>query len=89
MRGARAKPKPMPAEDVGDRGPQLMTLPEVAKYLNYHYRTACRLIHQGGLPAFRLGGGNWRCRRADIEEWMAEKRLGRPGILRGAYNPRT
>jgi excisionase family DNA binding protein len=48
----------------------MMTLPEVAEYLNGYYTTVLRLVHRGAISAFRLGGS--RCRRADIEQWIAQ-----------------
>lgn len=38
----------------------VMTLREVADYLNCHYSTAHRLASQGKIPDFKLEGGNWR-----------------------------
>jgi len=53
---------------------EVMTLQQVAKYLNCHYSTAFRLVHSGTLPAFRLGG-DWRFRRSDIEKWIADRQV--------------
>ena len=42
---------------------------EVAKLLRVHPRTIKRLARQGQLPGFRVGG-QWRFRRAAIEEYI-------------------
>jgi excisionase family DNA binding protein len=50
--------------------PEIMTLQDVAEYLNCHPITVHRLLDHGELRAFRLGS-NWRFRRADIDQWIA------------------
>ncbi len=50
-----------------------MTLYHVADYLNCHYTTAHRLAQRGVLAVFRLGS-DYRIRRADLEDWMAQQR---------------
>ena len=47
--------------------PALLTPNEVADYLCIHINTVYKLIHQGVLPAFRVGK-SWRIRRADLLE---------------------
>jgi len=47
----------------------VMTLQEVADYLNCHYGTAYRLARQGVMPSFKLGG-NWRVLKSEIDEWI-------------------
>ena len=47
--------------------PALLTPNEVADYLCIHINTVYKLIHQGVLPAFRVGK-SWRTRRADLLE---------------------
>ena len=49
---------------------EVMTLREAADYLNCHRTTLYRMVKQGDIPAFRLGG-SWRFRRPDIEDWIA------------------
>jgi excisionase family DNA binding protein len=53
-----------------------MTLREVAKYLNVHPATIRRLIRRDGLPFFRLGV-DYRFKRENIDQWMAEKERSR------------
>jgi excisionase family DNA binding protein len=54
-------------EGVGDR--EVMTLQEVADYLNCHYGTAYGLARQGIMPSFKMGG-NWRVLKSEIDEWI-------------------
>jgi len=49
-----------------------MTLKEVAELLKLSEKTLYRLVQQGDVPAFKVGG-SWRFRRADIEEWIAKQ----------------
>jgi excisionase family DNA binding protein len=51
---------------------KVMTIAEVAEYLNCHYGTVYRLVRGGELPAFRLGG-SWRFLRSDLEQWIASR----------------
>jgi excisionase family DNA binding protein len=51
---------------------KVMTIAEVADYLNCHYGTVYRLVRGGELPAFRLGG-SWRFLRSDLEQWIASR----------------
>jgi excisionase family DNA binding protein len=53
---------------LGDES-SMMTLHEVAEYLNCHYGTIYRLVRAGDFLAFRLGG-SWRARRSEIEKWI-------------------
>ncbi len=50
-------------------GTSLMTVEEVAKYLAVTERTIYRLVKEGRLPAYRVGG-QWRFKVAVLEEWM-------------------
>jgi excisionase family DNA binding protein len=65
-RGRKAEPIPGGIES------EIMTLYGVADYLNCHYSTVHRLIRQGGLPVFRLGG-DFRVWRTDLVEWIAQQ----------------
>ncbi len=53
-----------------DRERVMMTLRDAAEYLNCHTSTLYRMVNQGSIPGFRLGGG-WRFRRSDLDEWIA------------------
>lgn len=50
----------------------ILTLDEVAAYLKAGKRTVYRLVAEGKLPAFKLGG-TWRFRRSDLESWIASR----------------
>jgi excisionase family DNA binding protein len=47
----------------------LLTLDEVAKYLNVDRFTVYRLVGQRQLPAFKVGG-QWRFNQEMIEAWL-------------------
>jgi len=49
---------------------EILTLDEVAAYLKAGKRTVYRLVQQGAIPAFKLGG-SWRFRRAELDRWIA------------------
>lgn len=51
---------------------EIMTIKEVAAYLKLKEKTAYRLVAEGKIPGFKVGG-SWRFKRADIEEWIEEK----------------
>ncbi|HJU29514.1 MAG TPA: helix-turn-helix domain-containing protein, partial [Candidatus Binataceae bacterium] len=48
------------------------TIDELAEYLRVHPTTIYRLLRQGRLPGFRVGG-NWRFRRGLIEQWQTQQ----------------
>jgi excisionase family DNA binding protein len=50
---------------------QIMTVGDVAAYLNCHYSTVYRLLRNRGIPGFRLGG-DWRFRREDLDRWISD-----------------
>ena len=52
---------------------EILTLKEVAEYLKLAEKTAYRLAAEGKLPGFKVGG-SWRFRKADIEQWIEEKK---------------
>jgi excisionase family DNA binding protein len=56
---------------------EIMTIPQVAEYLNCHYSTVLRILKARKLPGFRLGG-DWRFRRSDLERWISGQRA-KPG----------
>jgi len=49
----------------------LMTAPELAKYLKVELRTVYRYLKDADLPAIRMGG-RWRFRKEDIDRWLLE-----------------
>jgi excisionase family DNA binding protein len=64
-RGRKAEPKP------GDAVNEIMTLHEVADYLQLHPISVYRFIKTGSLPGFRLGS-DWRFRRSDLAKWIEQ-----------------
>jgi excisionase family DNA binding protein len=50
---------------------QLLTLEQVAKYLNVDRFTVYRLVAQKQLPAFKVGG-QWRFKRKMLENWLRQ-----------------
>ena len=50
----------------------LLTLEEVAKYLNVNKFTVYRLLAQKQLPAFKVGN-QWRFKQEIIEAWLTKK----------------
>jgi excisionase family DNA binding protein len=67
----RAK-KPKSVTDAQTSG-EIMTMQQAADYLHCHYSTIYRLVRRGGFPVFRLGG-DYRIRRADIDEWIGQQK---------------
>ena len=67
----------------------LLTLSEAANLLQVSTRTLQRMIRNGQLPAFKVGG-QWRLREAQLRQWVesresslaeAEKEDGNTGEL--------
>ena len=54
----------------------ILTIKEVAEYLKIKEKTAYRLVAEGKIPGFKVGG-SWRFRRSEIETWIDEQREGR------------
>jgi excisionase family DNA binding protein len=50
---------------------QLLTLEQVAEYLNVDKFTVYRLLSDKNLPAFKVGN-QWRFKRRLIENWLAK-----------------
>ena len=50
----------------------IMTIREVADYLKLTEKTAYRLVAEGKIPGFKVGG-SWRFRRSEIERWIDER----------------
>jgi len=69
-----------PSED----DPEVMTVHEAAKFLRLGESTLRAWVHQGRVPAARVGR-HLRFRRTALREWLTaqEKRAGRGGRVRG------
>jgi excisionase family DNA binding protein len=51
---------------------RVMTVREVAQYLNIHSMTLYKLVREGRIPAFKVGG-QWRFRKKDLDSWVVSK----------------
>lgn len=68
-------------ESMADR---LMTVKELATYLNLNERTVLKLAGEGPLPAMKVGN-QWRFRKAMVDAWLDDQML---GISRRYVEPR-
>lgn len=60
---------------------RLMTVKELAGYLNINERTVLNLAGEGSLPGFRVGN-QWRFRKAMVDAWLDDQTLGvRPRLF--------
>ncbi|HEV8716203.1 MAG TPA: helix-turn-helix domain-containing protein [Candidatus Binatia bacterium] len=48
---------------------EILTLKDVATLLKVAEKTVYRLAQRGEIPCFKVGG-QWRCRRRDLEAWI-------------------
>ncbi|EIT7137688.1 helix-turn-helix domain-containing protein [Vibrio parahaemolyticus] len=53
---------------------QILTLKEVAAYLKLAEKTAYRLVSEGKLPGFKVGG-SWRFKMEDLETWINSQKV--------------
>jgi excisionase family DNA binding protein len=51
---------------------KILTIQEVATYLKLNEKTAYRLVGEGKLPGFKVGG-SWRFRQTELEEWITQQ----------------
>ena len=52
---------------------EILTLKEVAEYLKLAEKTAYRLVAEGKLPGFKVGG-SWRFKKEDIDLWIEQQK---------------
>ena len=52
--------------------PEILDVEEVAQLLHLHVMTVYRLVKQGKLPGFKVGG-RWRFHRSALENWMVDR----------------
>ena len=59
---------------------EVMTVREVAEYLKVKDRTIYRLVANGEMPGFKVGG-SWRFRKSEIDQWTTANSVGpvKPG----------
>ncbi len=61
---------------------RLMTVRQIAAYLNVNERTVLKLVTEGTLPGMRVGN-QWRFRKAMIDTWLDDQVLGlTPQVVR-------
>jgi excisionase family DNA binding protein len=53
----------------------LMTVRQLADYLNVNERTVLKLVAEGALPGVKIGN-QWRFRKAMIDTWLDDQMLG-------------
>lgn len=69
---------------MGDQEDEILTVEEVAAFLKTGKRTVYRLVANGTIPAFKLGG-TWRFRRTALNAWIESKtNSDGPKIAKGA-----
>ena len=51
----------------------IWTVKQVAFYLRINPKTVYELVNSGELPGFKVGG-SWRFKRADIKQWVDERK---------------
>ncbi len=52
---------------------EIMTIRELAVFLKIKEKTAYKLVAEGKLPGFKVGGA-WRFKRDDLEEWIKRQK---------------
>jgi len=55
---------------------EIMTVKQVAKYLQMDEHTIYRLARSGKIPSIKIAG-QWRFKKNIIDEWISEESLGR------------
>jgi excisionase family DNA binding protein len=75
------------AENSGETADRLMTVRQLADYLNLNERTVLKLVSEGELPGVKIGN-QWRFRKAMLDAWLDDQMLGvtprRVDVSRGA-----
>ena len=65
---------------------QLLTVAQVAEYLNVNEFTIYRMVADGRLPAFKVGN-QWRFKKRLIEKWL-KTNANVPGIRKKTRVPK-
>jgi excisionase family DNA binding protein len=69
-RGRQSENPPTEMDLASEGGEQeVMTVNELAQYLQIHRTTIYKLLKEGKIPAFRIGT-DWRFDRHQISQWM-------------------
>ena len=56
---------------------EVLTLEEVADFLQVHPSTVYRLLKKRGIPAFKVGA-DWRFKQESIEQWVKKLEAEQP-----------
>lgn len=51
---------------------EIMTIKELCEYLLLKEKTAYKLVADGKIPGFKVGGA-WRFRKTEIDKWIAKQ----------------
>lgn len=51
---------------------EMFTIKELSSYLKLAEKTAYRLVAEGKIPGFKVGG-SWRFRRSEIDRWIRKQ----------------
>ena len=52
-------------------GDQVLTVKQVAEYLQVNERTVYRMASANKLPAIKVGG-SWRFKQSELEQWIED-----------------
>ncbi|NNG43527.1 helix-turn-helix domain-containing protein [Pseudoalteromonas sp. NEC-BIFX-2020_002] len=52
---------------------EILTIQDVAIYLKLNEKTAYRLVNEGKLPGFKVGG-SWRFKESDLNTWIENQK---------------
>ena len=50
---------------------EVLTVKDVAEYLDVHPMTIYKYVQDGKIPAFKVGA-SWRVRKDSIQKWISE-----------------
>lgn len=50
----------------------ILTIREVSEYLKLNEKTTYRLVSEGKIPGFKVGGA-WRFKKTEIDAWIKEQ----------------
>lgn len=50
----------------------VMTIKELSEYLKLKEKTAYKLVADGKIPGFKVGGA-WRFRKTEIDRWISKQ----------------
>ncbi|MFT6072965.1 MAG: excisionase family DNA binding protein [Dasania sp.] len=51
---------------------EILTISELCAYLKLAEKTAYRLVSEGKIPGFKVGG-SWRFRKLEIDRWIEKQ----------------